>query len=93
MFEVVEDLAVDPQLDTFSLDKCIQNNFSAECMLVPWHLQPVDILTQSPRTSTAIPFAYHGYATAQADRSRHYAVVAKPVTLAPCLHTPVMQLW
>lgn len=87
---VVERFAVDPLLNTSFIDRYVQGIFLTERKLVQRHSRTVDILTQSPKTSSAVPFADHQYVKAPADETSNTAVAAKPVTLKPCLHTPVM---
>lgn len=44
----------------------------------------------SSRASSAVSSADSGYAAAPAKETSHNVLVAKPVTLVPCPHTPVM---
>lgn len=87
---VFQDLAADLLLSTSFIDQNLQDIFPAKHKLVPWHLGPVEILTQSSNTINVVSFADHESATAPANKTRHNLVVSKKVTLVPSLHTPVM---
>lgn len=87
-FEVVDDLAV--KLLPVVYQQVCPSFFTADCKLVPWHSRTVDILIWSLKTHEAVLFVSYAYATAPADGTRGNELAAKPVTLPPCLHTPVM---
>lgn len=89
-FKVVEDLAVDDLQGTLFIDWYVHYNVLSKQKLIPWHSQPVDILTKSLKASNAISFADHQYATSPANETCHKVVAAKPATMAPCSLTPAM---
>lgn len=63
---------------------------SAERKLVQFYLPHIDILKQASKTSNDLSFANLEYATVPVDETRNNVVVAQPVTITPCMHTPIM---
>lgn len=93
-FRVVNNLAADSLLGTSFIDKYTREIFPTERKLMPWQLQPVDVIFPSTKTANAATIANHIYSqpffAPLADDIQHWVVVAKEDKLAAQAHTLVM---